>query len=274
MTTVAKAGIRHVLIEAGARELLFSLICVGFINAQYIRLARQFDRDGIVNAFAATFGISLVVWVAAFAVLQLIAKSKPCSLSRWDLAVLGVASLFFLSPVTAMSALALTMIAVNFAVFGKSDEIRRAMRLLLALAGAVMWGRLAFSFFLPYILQADASLASHLTGLERTKNLIVASDGVTVLQVGAGCSSFLNVTNAALGWLTAMLYFERRFTGRAFLWLGLSMVAIIAINTVRIGMIGWWPHYYWLIHGEIGANVTNIVSSLSIYFFAKKAAFP
>jgi len=274
MLTAADIKHRDAFLGLGAREILFSLVCVGFINAQYIRLARQFDRDGIVNAFAATFGISIVVWVAAFAVLQLILKSKPHALSCWDTAVLAIASLLFLSPVTAMSAVALTLIAVNFAVFGKTDEIRRAMRLLIALAGAVMWGRLAFSFFLPYILQMDAGLASHLTGLERTRNLIVASDGVTVLQVGAGCSSFLNVTNAALGWLTAMLYFERRFSGRSFIWLGLSMVAIVAINTLRIGLIGWWPSYYWLIHGEIGANLTNVISSLSIYFFARRAAFP
>ncbi|MGO9740730.1 MAG: hypothetical protein ACLPN5_04315, partial [Roseiarcus sp.] len=162
----------------------------------------------------------------------------------------------------------LTLLGSYFSIWGETDRIRRAMRIQIALTMAVLWGRFSFSFLLPYILQADAALVSFLTGLPRYGNIILAADNVTQLQVGAGCSSFLNLTTAALGWATAVIYFKVGITPRRVLLLLGSCAAILAINTIRIGLIGWYPQYFELIHGYVGADIVNLISSASIFFFS------
>ncbi|WP_337271201.1 hypothetical protein [Oryzifoliimicrobium ureilyticus] len=254
------------------REILIGLTLLGLVNSQYIRIFRQLTNYSVLDALVSTLGISLVVWVAALSVLSTLSKSASFSLNIKEYSVSAVSFLLFISPVTGLSAVGLTLMGGYFSLFGRTPEVKTAMRLLIALAVAVMWGRLAMSFFLPYILQIDATLASLLTGLDKTGNLVFASDGKTVLQVGAGCSSFLNVTNATLGWFTAMIVLKGVWSVRAATWLICSISTIIAINTLRIGLIGWYPDYFWLIHGGIGSNVANICSSIAILYFSLRAA--
>lgn len=250
------------------RELLLGLVIVGFVNAEYIRLSRQFAHDGLLDPIFATFGISLVVWLALYAVLRLLWDSEPIAVTWRDLSVLALSSLTFVVPVTALSSVGLTFAGLYFSMFGRTHKVRAAMRILTALTVAMMWGRFSFSFLLPYILQADAGLVSLLTGLERHGNLILSADHKTILQVGAGCSSFLNLTNAALGWAAALVYFAVPVTLRRLAALAASIGLVLAINTVRIGLIGWHPEYYELLHGAVGANVANLLSSAVIFYFS------
>ena len=59
--------------------------------------------------------------------------------------------------------------------------------------------------------------------MERHGNLTLATDSKTILQVGAGCSSFLNLTNAALSWGAMLVYCRVPVTLRRFGFLVASM---------------------------------------------------
>ena len=248
-------------------DALIGVALLGFANAEYIRISRQIARDGMFDAVYATFGVSIVVWMALVATVALLRTSEPVRASKLDVAAMTAATLLFLAPATGLSGVGLTLLGGYFSIWGRTDAIRRAMRIALALTVAVLWGRFSFSFFLPYILKADAELVSRLTGLPRHGNLILASDHETVLQIGAGCSSFLNLTNAGLGWAAAMIYYDAPVTRRRLALLLGALLTILAINTLRIGLIGWLPQYYDAIHGEVGANIVNVISSLAIAFF-------
>lgn len=253
------------------RDCLFGLVMIGFANAEYLRVVRQIDRTGLWEAAYSTFGISMVVWASIYVVARLILSSPDRNLKRADLAILGASLVLFLSPATALSSVGLTMIAIYYGLTEHSLVTRRAMRVLLALTIATLWARFSFSFFLPYILRADAVLVSLVSGLERSGNLILASDNATLLQIGVGCSSFMNLSNAALGWYAAMSYFDKKLSVYSSVNLAASVLVILIINTFRISLIGWFPQHFELIHGQVGSNIANIVSSLTILFFSMQA---
>jgi hypothetical protein len=267
MTDASARPLVPVRVALDGRDLLLCAVVVGFFNAEYIRLWRQVAREGLFEPIFATFGISIIVWLALYAVLRLLRESEPVRLTWLDSVILGGSCLLFFVPVTAFSSVGLTIIGVYFSVYGSTDKVRSAMRILTALTVALMWGRFSFSFLLPYILQADASLVSIVTGLERQGNLILAADHKTILQVGAGCSSFLNLTNGALGWAASLVYYAVTVTLRRIAYLLALIASILAINTVRIGLIGWYPDYYDLLHGSIGANTANLITSAVVLFF-------
>lgn len=253
------------------REWLGGVVVLGFVNAEYIRLSRTIEQHGWIDSVYGTFGISVIVWIAVAAILNLLWRAEPVRASKADVAVLAAATLLFFVPVTALSGVGLSLLGVYFSLWGRTRRLRRAMRIQTATTVALLWGRFSFSFLLPYILPADAALVSLLTGLERHGNLIMAADHATIVQVGAGCSSFLNLTIATLGWAVAIIYYDVAVTPRRLLLLLGSCLTILAINTLRIGLIGWRPEYYDLIHGYVGANIVNLISSASILLFSHAA---
>jgi hypothetical protein len=268
MTDASIESVSPTRARVGLGESLISIVILGFVNAEYIRLSRAIEQNGIWNSVYGTFGISVIVWLSLLAIINLLSRTEFVAVSKRDAIVIVASSALFFVPVTALSGIALTLIGAYFSIWGETDRIRRAMRIQVALTMAMLWARVSFSFLLPYILPGDAALVSLLTGLVRHGNIVLAADKATQLQVGAGCSSFLNLTTAALGWATAVAYFGVRVTlNRILLLLG-SCVAIIGINTLRIGLIGWFPQQFELVHGYVGANVANIISSASIFFFS------
>ena len=85
------------------KHALATVIIVGFFNAEYLRIARAIQGQGLLESLYGTFGISVIAWLA-FAVavnMTLNAPSRP--LSAFAGLVLGVSSLLILLPATALS---------------------------------------------------------------------------------------------------------------------------------------------------------------------------
>jgi hypothetical protein len=248
------------------KHALATVVIVGFFNAEYLRIARAIQGQGLLESLYGTFGISIIAWLA-FAVavnLALNAPSRP--LSAFAGLVLGMSSLLILLPATALSSVGLTLLGLYCIVVRQEPAFRKIGYLVVALAASTLWSRLIFNFFSTYILRFDAILVATLVNTSHSGNLIQSWDGSTTFQVGAACSSFLNVSTAFLAWVTATAYYGARVTVRSIVFLALSCASIIAINTIRIGLIAAMPQHFDLLHGPIGANVVNLASSLAVLF--------
>jgi exosortase/archaeosortase family protein len=78
------------------------------------------------------------------------------------------------------------------------------------------------------------------------------------MQIYPACSSFANVSLAILCWVTFSQV--TRYAGsrsQAVGWCLLACASVLLINVTRISLIGFFPHYYDLLHGPIGTSVAG-----------------
>ncbi len=245
-----------VLRTLGRYDALSWLAGIGFLNAIAFQIEKSVGEYGPAGAVANTFGISIVVWVAAFAAIDQIRREprRPFGAGE-EIRLLAIAALF-LVPVKYVSWIGLTLLAAH--ILRRSDRDSAAARggwILLALTFPMFWSKLLFSVFSDLLLQGDAILVSLVLGLPRMGNVITLSDGQTHLWIAAGCSSLANVSLAVLGWT---LFAQHGRGGSPGLrWGVLCCALIVALNVGRICLIGTFPAHYDLLHGAVGAGVAS-----------------
>lgn len=248
-------------------------VVIGIANGEFLLISKSIEENGVLGAILATFDISLVQFIAAFVACDLLSKSKLFILNALDNLVLCTCAILVLLPISGLSWLSMTIFSLYLIGSPRFDEFaRRAGWVLLGLSYTSLWSKLIFKYFLDYILFFDTKLISLVTGVQSQGNLIYGADGKTTLQVLEGCSAFGNISLALLGWLIARSYFNTRGMKRGFLFISLSIIAVVAINTLRIGVIALRPDFYDIAHGPIGANLANIATSASIAFISYRGA--
>ncbi|NJL50392.1 MAG: archaeosortase/exosortase family protein [Blastochloris sp.] len=254
---------------------LFSLlILIAFANGFYGRIYKSIDQYGVIDSIYATFGISIVVLFAAWMVYDLISRSSVAINTRLDVAVLTITLSIIIIPSSEFTWLALTVLSIYYLLQKIDDNARYGFSILLAICYSVFWAKLVSKVFMDYISVGDAFFVALLTGTHAEGNLIKAADGITTLSVGGGCSSFNNLSIAVLGWIVARAYFGTRGLKRSLVFVTLSLVSVVFINTVRIGIMALDPSTYEIVHGAIGNNITNLLITISIglisYYGARK----
>lgn len=240
------------------REFFAGLFILAFANGIVERGAKAITEDGVWAALLNTFDISIIVWAACWMALSLLAQSAPERVTRTDLLVGALIVVLTLAPFAPLSWIALTLLAFRVMLCApRGSSYRRAGAVLLALTVPMFWSRLLFATLSGPILRADAVLASFLVGTERVGNTIRFADNWGYLFIGPPCSSLANLSLAVLCWVL----FSQATGGRLSLnKVGsgvLAGLAVIAINVIRIGLIGRNHQYFELLHGPVGATVAN-----------------
>ena len=212
---------------------------------------------GLARALADLFGISAVVWVAAFAALAILRSAEAAETPRradWSIAALVAAAA--LVPAGPASAFALTLLS-GFAIATSraGDPLRRAGIIFLSITGTLIWGRLLLALLSKNLLSADTFLVASLFGTEQTGNLIGYAGGGGALTVAPGCSSLQGMSVAFVFWALVNQWFRVRFTKTALRWLGAALAATVAINVVRIGSMVLFPQHIEALHHGIGWHV-------------------
>jgi hypothetical protein len=96
-----------------------------------------------------------------------------------------------------------------------------------------------------------------LVGTPRMGNAIRLADGSGYLWIGPGCSSLANMSLAILCWVTVSKGVGRSGSLWDVRWVALACAAVVAINVTRISLIGFYPAYFDLLHGPVGATVAS-----------------
>jgi hypothetical protein len=239
-------------------ELFAGLAVLGFANGISERISHTVADTGITAALVSTFDISAIVWVAWVLSLVFVLRSPMQPIRRSDGLVASGALLAFLGPVAPLSWLALAGLAIHMLrTSPHSRLLRRGAWILLALTVPMFWSRLLFAILSDTILKGDAILVGWLVGTPRSGNAIQLADGSGYLWIAPACSSLANVSLVVLCWVTVSKGVGRSGSLWDAGWVALACVAVIAINVTRISLIGFYPAYFDLLHGPIGATVAS-----------------
>ena len=212
---------------------------------------------GLARSLADLFGISAVVWVAAFAALAILRSSETAEAPlRADWPVAAVVAAAALVPAGPASAVALTLLSgYAIATSNAGEPLRRAAIIFLSITGTLIWGRLLLALLSKSLLSADTFLVASLFGTEQTGNLIGYAGGGGALTVAPGCSSLQGMSVAFVFWALVNQWFQVRFTKAALGWLGAALAVTVAINVVRIGSMVMFPEHIEALHHGIGWHV-------------------
>ncbi|WP_415725348.1 hypothetical protein [Pseudaminobacter sp. NGMCC 1.201702] len=258
---------RH-FINAGpfSRNQFFAaLVVVGFANGIGEKLASQLEGQGLVLAVFDTFGISVIVWSAAVIAIVMLLRAEPQPIGAVDFAVAALTSVAFLVPVPSLSWLAISGLAVYLSISRQSSRaFARAGAVLLAMTIPMFWARLLLAATSNIVLEVDAALVSQIVGTDSAANTVPLADGSGLLFFEPACSSLSNVSIAILCAVLFVKVYDLSWSAGTIFIGVLACAAAIVINVVRMGLIGLYPDYYWLIHGPIGASFAGWLSLAAI----------
>lgn len=247
-------------------QLFAGLALLASLNAFAGNVAASVAELGLLNSAFALFGVSAILWVALAAALALLlgeaADSPPTGLD-WGagVVVFGAALL----PTATASGVALTGLALWAIVSGASrPRLRRAGLILLAMTGALVWGKLILAVFANPFLDMDVLFVSGLLGAEHDGNVIWREGGPMSLVVSTGCSSMNGVSIAIVFWATVNQYFGVPFGWRAAISGAAAIGATVLINVLRIGAMLTWPAHFHAIHEGVGSIVYMWVTLLAV----------
>ena len=121
----------------------------------------------------------------------------------------------------------------------------------------MLWGPTLLTVAAPPLLKIDAYLVSALMGTKQTGNVVAFIDGVHSMQIWPGCSSFHNISQAALAWIALSQILDRNLGLRDAFRCGLAIASAAAVNLGRLSLMAISQEYFDTVHGPIGAQVAG-----------------
>jgi exosortase/archaeosortase family protein len=238
-------------------------------NGFFTRLAATWQTSDLQAFLFATGGVSFICWFALWAIAMIAlepAGDEPAGLdplSRHDRIVLTLMTLGAFAPVSLAGSLGLLLGGLWLMVTGKGlSRTRRIGAIFLALTGTLIWGKLLLELVPAVLLDFDAALAGLLAGVEVTGNMLQfrgASGGIIVM---GGCSSLHNMSLAVLLWVTLGALLRQPPSRAQWISGGLAVLAMLAVNSIRLAAIATHPAQFELLHTGMGAEAFSLAGLL------------
>jgi exosortase/archaeosortase family protein len=242
---------------ATRNQLFSALFLLSTLNAFVGVGVRQVEGVGLLTALYDLFGISAILWVALAAGLRIMSEDPGGACRRADLLLAVAVFLAALLPVAAASSFALTAVAAWAIIGGTAGSpLRRAAFVFLAMAGALLWGRLVLAVWSHPLLDLDALFVGHSLGVEHQGNVIWSGDRVTRIIVEPGCSSMQGMSLALVMWTMINQYFRVPFRLEAALCCLAALAVTVGINVLRIAAMLRWPEHLEEIHHGWGFQLS------------------
>jgi exosortase/archaeosortase family protein len=254
----AKAAIRPLDFTRG--ELFAGLYILGCANGLAAKVILSVHRLGWVDAAVGTFDVSAIVVFACFTGISFILVDKTGGTHLADLAVAMVLLFIIALPIGAMSWVAVTVLSLYVLLFMRATESQhRGAVILLAATVPMLWSRLIFDLFANFILGVDASLVGWVLGTHRSGNLVEFADHSGTLAIFPSCSSLANVSLALLCWVTISASVRHEWRAQDIFWGLLACSSVVAVNVIRISLMGLSSAHYQMLHAPLADIVSNII---------------
>jgi hypothetical protein len=241
-------------------EFFATLFILGCLNGLGSKVAYSVLVSGWTDALLSTFGISAIVWIACFGGVRLILRERTGIVRPLDL-ILGLALLLLITlPIGSLSWLAITILCFYVLLFtDPSSSRQRGALILLATTVPMLWSRLLFGYFANFILEIDGSLIGFLLGTGHTGNIVRFADHSGSLVIYPACSSLANVSVVFVAWVTISQWLSHRWSLKDLCWCSLAAASVIAVNVIRICLMGLSEMHYQMIHNHWGDMVANLL---------------
>lgn len=245
------------------RELfiwLASILCATAVAPTVMHGGASLEHLAGINAF------HILGWFAVLRLLFLQESSTP--VTKQDFWATGVVGAINLLPADRALWIAASLAAVYIYVQSqKGSNGRAGASVLAALCVQSLWGPTLFSLFSVYLLRADAALVG--VALDMTRSGFVWHDNVILTQghsveIYNGCSSFHNISLAALCWISLTKLKRPRFIKSDFIFGSAGCITMIALNATRLYVmsLSFEKYFYW--HKGFGAEIFAMTSTVII----------
>jgi hypothetical protein len=236
------------------------------------RVIKSVVSEGWVSGVLNTFNISIIVWGAWASACYLALSSDD----RDRVRLLDIAVACGTFVIAALPAAPLSWFALSFFSFyvylasPRKSSLQRSAIIFFAICVPLFWGPVIFALAAPLVLKIDAFLVATLIGAERTGNVVnfVGSfhDGSRGIQIGTMCSSFHNISHAALAWVALTQTLGRDLGFKDVFWCGFVMILAGSVNLARLSLMVRWPEYLDTIHGPLGGQIAGTLTIILIAF--------
>jgi hypothetical protein len=235
---------------------LFALGCASGLASQIIQSGHQY---GWTNAIYDSFEISIVVWISCAAGIYLVLQDRRIGIRPSELAMGAAFAFLIILPIGSLSWLAVAVLGVYVLASTNVASTQRGALMLLATTVPMFWSQLLFRFFANPILQIDASLVGWMLGTHRTGDIVRFADGSGFLVIMPGCSSLANVSIAFLCWVTISQLVCHKTSAYDAIWCLAVCISMVAMNVMRISLMGLSQWHYDTLHGRLGNAVNDTI---------------
>ena len=240
-------------------QLMAALFIVASVNGLVPRALNYVAVWGWDTAVFNTFDVSVIVWGAWASACYLAVMANDANPIRpRDIVFACIILAIVAVPVIQLSWFSLAMLsAYVFWTSSKGSLQRRSAIIFFAICVPMLWGPALFALAAPPLLDIDAFLVSTLIGMKPSGNLVTFVDGIHSMQIWPACSSFHNISQAALAWVALSQTLGRDLGRKDMIWGGLAVSSAIAVNLARLSLMAVSPEYFDTIHGPLGAQIAG-----------------
>lgn len=261
MLTQSKVAAAPRVIRLRRSEFFALLAILGCANGLFARALLTVNEHGWSDAILGTFGISAIVWISCFVGISelLDQESEVVESPRSIDWVIGAGFLILIIlPIGHFSWLAVAGLCLYILMFANdAPSRRRGALILLATTVPMLWSRVLFNLFANVLLELDASVVSWLLGTSRTGNMVRFANDDGYLVVLPACSSVANMSIAFLCWITMSVWVRHRWSPRDLLWGFLACASVVAVNVIRLSVMGLNEEIFKIVHGPWGEMAAN-----------------
>jgi hypothetical protein len=254
------------------------------LTAVFVALFSLNYAGGLIGAVANIFavendltlsptanGAEILGFVAVAVVLADLKSDRV--LSWQDYVAVFCITIASLYPSPICRAIAMTCLGLLF--IARSDKrIASLGQLCIGLVWIGFWGSLVLSFIAPWLLPIETTLSylglSLFGSFSVDGNTISNGSGFTLI-VAEQCSAFHNTIITAFIWLSLLKIQRLRFQLEHFVILAIGLIAVVLLNTARIGLMVISDSQYLFWHMGPGLWIVKIVmltSVLGLFYFS------
>ena len=241
-------------------ELYAGVFIIGCLNGLAAKAIASVHRLGWQDAVLGTFDVSAVVIAASFAGISLVLSDRTELARAVDVAVAALLLLIIALPIGAASWIAVAMLSLYvLSTQQRSQSLHRGAVILLATTVPMLWSRVIFDLFAKYVLAIDALLVGWMLGTDRHANMVEFADHSGTLAIFPSCSSLANVSLGLLCWITVSELAGHRRRLQDILWCGLVCACVVAVNVLRMSLMGLSYAHYSVLHSPLSELVVNVI---------------
>ena len=253
-----------------SRRELFCWLSGSLILANMLRFFEEMQKgnpDALNLGLPGFTAFHILAW---YAVIRLLSADrsddKVTGLDEFAAIIIGLFN-FMPSSVRFIGLAAGILAAFIYARSYRGAKRRSAATVLAAISANMVIGPLFFSYFAFDILRADAALVGSV--LDKAQSGFIWHDNVIEttghsIEIFTGCSSFHNVSLAALCWVTMVMLNRGRWLWKDLLFGLASCLSMIILNATRLYLMAQSVDYYYFWHDGSGAQIFVVVSTAGI----------
>ena len=252
------------------RRDVFIWVCAILLLNQLCNLVKELpfpSSERLLHDLSAVGVFQVMAWCA---ILRLLVSSdpRPVAQLRDLLIATALCSLVFVPSTRMIWVAALGVAFFGWFCNGGDPKLRAAATVLAALSVQELWGRIFFELFTLPLLRIETAVVGTMLQAVRPQtvwhdNVIAGPNGHSIVVYDL-CSSFHNLSLAALCWLTVRSLQDQRWQVRDYVIGSVVCMTMVIFNMTRLCLMAWDINLYQYWHEGPGSQIFVVGASMAV----------